>query len=178
VYFLGISKGVDKPAAKLLSKDEARRIAANIAKLPELIRHRVLRKDSAFEASSADAVRGLILRIAVAKASEPVRGGHALFKAYETAIRATASRSTIAVNCTPRIVLCLGACSNADDTDANSQHEQREPHSRLLEWPPSYKCLFFVFLFHAHQRDEARAGLSASVAKLTELVRAAQGALG
>jgi hypothetical protein len=32
----------------------------------------------------------------------------------------------------PRIVLGLGACSNADDTDANSRHEQQEPHNRLL----------------------------------------------
>jgi len=75
--------------------------------------------------------RGNILRIKVAKASHPSRGFHALFKGYETAIRAAADCST-AVNRAPRIVLGLGACSNADDTDANSQHQQQEPHNRLL----------------------------------------------
>jgi hypothetical protein len=75
----------------------------------------------------------LILSIAIAKASEPARRGHALFKGYETAIRA-ADRSH-AVNRAPWIVLGFGACSNADDTDANSQHEQQEPHSRLLGGP-------------------------------------------
>src|ERR1700687_2991921 len=51
--------------------------------------------------------RRLILRIEVAKASEPERGGHALFKGCETAIRAAADRST-AVNGAPWIVLGLG----------------------------------------------------------------------
>ena len=36
MYFLGISKGVDKSAAKLPSRDEGSRIAVNVAKLPAL----------------------------------------------------------------------------------------------------------------------------------------------
>jgi hypothetical protein len=67
------------------------------------------------------------LRIWLAEAAEPPGGIHALFKGYETAIRA-AARLT-AVKRAPRIVLGFGACSNADETDANSQHEQQEPHS-------------------------------------------------
>jgi hypothetical protein len=86
-----------------------------------------------------------VLRIPIAKASEPKRGGHALFKAYETAIRASAD-SPAAVNRAPRIVLGFGACSNADDRDANSQHEQQQPHSRLLGWPLSHKCLLSCFI--------------------------------
>ena len=61
-----------------------------------------------------------VLRIWLAKAAEPPSSIHALFKGYETAIRATAAHST-AVNRAPRIVLI------ADNTDANSQHEQQEP---------------------------------------------------
>jgi hypothetical protein len=80
-----------------------------------------------------------ILRIWLAKAAKPPRSGHALLKGYEAAIGAAAS-SSLAVNRAPRIVLGLGTCSSADDTDANSQHEQQEPHCRLLEWPLSYKC--------------------------------------
>ena len=95
-----------------------------------------------------------VLRILVAKASEPERGGHALFKAYETTICASAD-SPAAVNRAPRIVLGFGACSNADDTDANSQHEQQQPHSRLLGWPLSHKCLLLVF-YSMLTKDEAR----------------------
>src|SRR6516164_1578877 len=60
-----------------------------------------------------------ILRISLAIAAETPGRLHALFKAYETAIRAALAT----VVRTPRIVLGLGACSNADDADANSQHE-------------------------------------------------------
>ena len=85
------------------------------------------------------------MRIPLAVAAKSARGFHALFKGYETAIRAAAAHST-AVNRAPRIVLSFRACSNADNTDANSQHEQQEPHSRLLGWPLSYKCPLFVFI--------------------------------
>src|SRR6516162_8951063 len=70
-----------------------------------------------------------ILRISLAIAAETPGRLHALFKGYETAIRAAATPATVVR--TPRIVLGLGACSNADDADANSQHEQQEPHGRL-----------------------------------------------
>ena len=106
-----------------------------------------------------------ILRIWLAKAAEPPSSIHALFKGYETAIRAAAR---IAVIRAPRIVLGFSACSNADDRDTNSQHEQQEPHSRLLGWPLSYKCLSFVFI--PGLRDNARL-IAANAAKLTELVR-------
>ena len=45
--------------------------------------------------------------------------------------------------------------SNADETDANSQYEQQEPHSGLLGWPSAIN------------------GIAANFAKLPELLRQA-----
>src|SRR5215469_13083949 len=75
-----------------------------------------------------------ILRISLAIAAETPGRLHALFKAYETAIRAAATPATIVR--APGIVLGLGATANSQDTDTNSQDEQREPHGRLLMAPP------------------------------------------
>src|SRR3974377_1231943 len=62
-----------------------------------------------------------ILRISLAIAAETPGRLHALFKAYETEIRAAATPATVVS--TPRIILCLGACSDDYNSDANSQHE-------------------------------------------------------
>src|SRR6516165_7718006 len=86
-----------------------------------------------------------VLRIRLVIAAEPSRGFHALLKARKAAVRPAATSSAVIVRA-PRIILSLGARSNADDTDANSQHEQQEPHSRLVGWPLSYKCLLSRFI--------------------------------
>jgi hypothetical protein len=109
--------------------------------------------------------RRLILRVAVAKASEPARRGHALFKGYETAIRAATGPSS-AVNRAPRIVLGLSACSKANDIDANSEHEQQEPHGSLPLLGFSLginACHFYLFQARAMRRGGHR-GEAAGVA--------------
>jgi hypothetical protein len=58
------------------------------------------------------------LRIWLAITAEPARGVHALLECHKPAIRAAAAAAVVR---TPRIVLGFGACSNADDTDANAQ---------------------------------------------------------
>ena len=84
--------------------------------------------------------RRQVLRIGLAIAAEPARGLHALLKCCE----ATVCTACSVVNRAPRIVLRPGWFFNAYDTDANYQHEQREPHARLLAapcyinaWPPA-----------------------------------------
>ena len=110
-----------------------------------------------------------ILRIWLAKAAEPPSSIHTLFKGYETAIRAAAAHST-AVNRAPRIVLSFRACSKADNTDANSQDEQQEPHSRLLGLPQAIN-VYSRSLFHA-QRKMRREGRD----ELRKVARAIEGA--
>jgi hypothetical protein len=65
--------------------------------------------------------RRLVLRIRLAKAAKPPRCIHALTKGHESAVR-TASSAT--VNRAPRIILGLGAISNADENSAKYQQEQ------------------------------------------------------
>jgi len=105
------------------------------------------------------------LRISLAIAAETPGRLHALFKGYETAIRAALATVVRA----PRIILCLGACSNADDADANSQHEQQEPHSRLLV-PPNINAYLSALFPAPIKRD----GSQPTWAKLPELVRKAE----
>jgi hypothetical protein len=57
--------------------------------------------------------------------------GKALLKIREPAIHSAVA----AVLCTPWIILRFGRFFNADDADANSQHEQQELHGRLLVAP-------------------------------------------
>ena len=58
------------------------------------------------------------MRISIAKATDPAHGVHALLKRCEPTIR-TAAVVPATVIGTPRIVLGLGAISNADESDAN-----------------------------------------------------------
>ena len=62
---------------------------------------------------------------------------------------------------TPGVILGLGTCSNADDTDENSQHEQQEPHSRLLvlRWPSAINVYPYV-LFQLTKGRYLRMNLS------------------
>ena len=116
-------------AVNLLSKDEARRIAANIAKLPQ-------RDEQSIRITLVDtwAAQGLIGTILYAEPSF-VDSSQALFKSSEPA-----NHNTVPIYPAPRIVLGLGAISNAEDADANSQQEQRGPHGHLLV-APYYKWL-------------------------------------
>jgi hypothetical protein len=81
---------------------------------------------------------------------------------------AVLAEADIVCSAGPGIVLGFGACSNADDTDANSQHEQQEPHSRLLGWPLSYKCPLSRFI--PYPCAMRRGGLRLTSPKLPELL--------
>jgi hypothetical protein len=85
-----------------------------------------------------------ILRIRLTIAAKSPRSGHALFKGYETAIRAAATLP--AVIRAPRIVLRLGGRSDAEDGYENPGNEQRKFHGRI-QWPPMPKTPAHAFCF-------------------------------
>jgi hypothetical protein len=69
------------------------------------------------------------LRIRLAKAAEPPRGIHALFKAYEAAIRTATNPA--AVNRAPGIILGFGRSVERGCNSDNAEHEQEKFHGCL-----------------------------------------------
>jgi hypothetical protein len=87
-------------------------------------------------------LRRLISIILCTKPSNSAHVGHTLLKRCKSAIRSTAAAAILGA---PRIVLGLGALCYSDDPHANSQHEQQDPHGRILV-APCYKCLSSCFI--------------------------------
>jgi hypothetical protein len=84
-----------------------------------------------------------------------------LLKSREPAIRGTAF-----IYRTPRVILCFGTISNADDADGNSQYEQQELQGRLAV-APCCKRVPSCFIPNPPANEARR--IAADVAKLPDL---------
>jgi hypothetical protein len=139
------------------------RIAANVAKLPELPAEGALIGIAPLNPSRrVRAGRRLICIISNAETADTPDSSQALLKSDEATIDGTIWSPRIFR--TPGIVLGLGAILNAKDTDASCNHEQQEPHRRLLMRRNIYMLCCKPLC------NEAR-GIAANVAKLPELLR-------
>ena len=97
-----------RTAAKLLTRDEARRIAANIVNFSEVVGLVMI-----VPREPIWSLRGLVLRIGSTGPADPAHRGQALLISYEPTIRSTAH--TEIVIGAPRIGLRLNGFCNADD---------------------------------------------------------------
>jgi hypothetical protein len=112
-------------AAKSLSKDEgSRRISPKAAGAWRLIRISPLPSVRMWSG------RRHVLPVRLAKATEPARGFHALFKCCETAV-CTAVACPIAINCAPRIVLGVTRTVEHSHCREDTEHKQNKSHRSL-----------------------------------------------
>jgi hypothetical protein len=106
--------------------------------------------------------RRLICIISNAETADTPDSGQALLESDEATIDGTIWSPRIFR--TPGIVLGLGAILNAKDTDASCNHEQHEPHRRLL-----MRCNIYMFSCKPLCNEARR--ITANVAKLPGLLR-------
>ena len=114
--------------------------------------------------ASPRTTRGLIRTILYAEPANTTDIGQALLKTCKPAILGTGA---VAILRAPWIILGFGAISKANDSDANSQREQQEPHGSLMASSSvalSYKFPLFTF-YSMLTRDQARRTAS-NIAKL------------
>ena len=98
---------------------------------------------------------GLICTILYAESANTADIGQTLLKTCKPAILGAGA---VAILRAPWIILGFGAISKANDSGANSQREQQEPHDSLMASPRvAFSCKFRLFTFYSMlTRDQAR----------------------
>jgi hypothetical protein len=121
--------------AKFLTRDEARRVTANIAKLPGISQKRSspVGMTPLVSSQRIRSQRGLIRRIGPTAPANPAHSGQTLLRCCEPAIRGPSPREIVIG--TPQIVLRRSRFFKATESGKHTKDEQRTPHGNLLVIP-------------------------------------------